>query len=158
ANGAFSNVLDVGDAATYAPITVSGSGAGAGFNLTASTAAGDHPNLATSTINPLRSANPVWTLASASAAGATWSPTFDFVPSDLDGAADPLSFIGRVWNGSAWSGLTMGALTSGSTQVTGLTASTAGTQFAFGNLQTFTITASAGGGGSISPNGSVTVP
>src|SRR5262249_35991184 len=123
-----------------------------------STAAGDHPNLATSTIDPLRSANRVWTLAPASAAGATWSATFDFAASDLDAAADPLSFIGRVWNGSAWSGLTMGTLTAGTTQVTGLNASTPGTQFALGNLKTFTIAASAGAGGSISPSGSVTVP
>jgi hypothetical protein len=158
APGAFSNTLDVGDAATYAPIGISGSGAGAGFSLTASTTAGDHPNLATSTIDPLRSVNRLWTLSPASAAGATWSATFNYPSSDLDAAAAPLTFIGRVWNGSAWSALTMGTLASNATQVTGLTAATPGTQFAFGNVQGYTIVASAGAGGSISPSGPVSVP
>src|SRR5262249_40736155 len=53
--GVFASTLDIGDASTYAPIGISGTGAAAGFNLTASTAAGDHPNLGTSTIDPLRS-------------------------------------------------------------------------------------------------------
>ena len=134
AAGAFSNTLDVGDAAAYAPIDISGSGAGAGFNLTATSAAGDHANLGTSTIDPTRSLNRHWSLASASAAGATWSATFDFPSSDLDGAADPLTFIGQVWNGSAWSALTLGTLGTNATQVTGLSAATPGTEFAFGNL------------------------
>src|SRR6185369_10180867 len=133
AAGAFSNTLDVGDATTYAPIDIAGTGAGAGFNLTATTTAGDHPNIGTSTIDPLHSLNRRWSLASANAAGAAWSATFDFPSSDLDAGANPLAFIGRVWNGSAWSALTLGTLTANSTQVTGLSAATPGTEFAFGN-------------------------
>jgi len=133
AAGAFSNTLDVGDAATYAPIDIAGSGATAGFNLTATSAAGDHGNIGSSTIDPTRSVNRHWSLASASATGATWSATFDFPSSDLDPTADPLTFIGRVWNGSAWSTLTLGTLGANGTQVTGLSASTPGTEFAFGN-------------------------
>ena len=52
---------------------------------------------------------------------------------DLDLGADPLTFVGRVWNGSAWSNLTLGTLGANSTQVTGLAASTPGTEFAFGD-------------------------
>jgi len=133
AAGAFSNTLDVGDATTYAPIDIAGSGAGAGFNLTATTTAGDHPNIGTSTIDPNRSLNRRWSLAPGSGAGATWSATFSFPSSDLDVSADPLAFIGRVWNGSAWSALTLGTLTANSTQVTGLTSATLGTEFAFGD-------------------------
>src|SRR5262249_33818517 len=151
AAGAFTNSLAIGDAATYAPIDIAGTGAGAGFNLTASTAAGDHPNLATSTIDPLRSVNRRWTLASASATGATWSATFNFPSSDLDGTANPLAFIGNVWNGSAWSALTMGTLTANSSQVTGLSATTPGTEFAFGDAPTVnrTLTVSVVGSGSV---------
>src|SRR5262249_39882191 len=76
--GAFTGALDVGDAAKYTPIVVSGTGAGAGFNLTASTTPGDHPNLATSTIDPLHSVNRTWSLVPANAAGAAWSATFNF--------------------------------------------------------------------------------
>ena len=38
-----------------------------------------------------------------------------------------------MWNGSAWSALTLGTLGSNGTQVTGLSAATPGTEFAFGN-------------------------
>jgi hypothetical protein len=131
--GAFSNTLDVGDAATYAPIDIAGSGAGAGFNLTATTTAGDHPNVGSSTIDPLRSLNRRWSLTPANATGATWSGTFNFPSSDLDAGANPLAFIGRVWNGSAWSALTLGTLAANSTQVTGLSAATPGTEYAFGD-------------------------
>jgi hypothetical protein len=149
AAGAFSGTLAVGDAATYAPIAVAGSGAGAGFNLTASTASGDHPDLASSGVDPARSANRRWTLAPASAAGATWSATLNFASSDLDGSANPASFVARAWNGSAWSNLTTGTLTATSTQVTGLSAATAGTEFAVGNLPAFTLTVNVVGGGTV---------
>jgi hypothetical protein len=133
AAGAFSNTLSVGDAATYAPIDVAGTGAGASFSLTATSAAGDDPNIASSTIDPTRSVNRHWTLVPANATGATWSATFDFPSSDLDGTADPSTFIGRVWSGSAWSALTLGTLGPNGTQVTGLSAATPGSEFAFGN-------------------------
>ncbi len=155
--GAFSGTLPVGDASTYAPIDVSGTGAPAGFNLTAATTAGDHPNLATSMLDPARSVNRRYILAPASASGATWLATFNYAAADLDGTADPNAFQAQVWNGSAWSSLAINARTSTSTQVSGLTTSTAGTEFAIGNLPSYSITASAGAGGSISPSGVVSV-
>jgi len=149
AAGAFSNTLDVGDAATYAPIDIAGTGAAAGFSLTATTTAGDHPNLATSGIDPLHSLNRRWSLVPGSATGATWSATFDFPSSDLDAGADPTTFLGRVWNGSAWSALTMGTLGANGSQVTGLSAATPGTEFAFGNSVGRTLAVTVVGGGSV---------
>jgi hypothetical protein len=157
AAGAFSGSLDVGDASTYAPIGVSGTGAGAGFNLSATTTGGDHPNLATSTLDPARSVNRRWTLSPASATGATWSATFNFPTSDVDVTADPSTFQSQVFSGSAWSSLTMGTRTANSTQVTGLSTATPGTQFAVANLQSYTITATAGANGTIAPSGAVSV-
>jgi hypothetical protein len=157
AAGAFSGTLPVGDATRYAPVSVSGSGAGAGFALTATTTAGDHPSLSGSGISGTRSLNRWWTLTSANGSGATWDATFAFPAADLDAGATPASFIGRVWNGSAWSALSMGTLNSLDVTATGLSTSTAGTQFAFGNVPSFTITASAGANGSISPSGAVAV-
>src|SRR5205823_2374168 len=122
----------------YAPIGVSGSHP-ASFNLTASTAAGDHPNLGTSSIDATRSVNRRWTLAPASAAGATWSATFNYPTADVDVPADPNTFLVQVWNGSAWSSPTVGTRTANSTQATGLSTATAGTQFVVGNIQAFTI-------------------
>ena len=158
AAGAFASTLDVGDASTYAPIDISGTGAGAGFNLSATSAAGDHPNLATSTLDAARSVNRRWTLSPASAAGATWSATFNYPTSDVDLTADPNTFLVQVYNGATWSSPTIGTRTPNSTQVTGLSTATAGTQFAVADLQSFTITASAGANGSIAPTGAVSVP
>jgi len=156
AAGSFSSTLPVGDASTYAPLDVSGTGAGGGFALTASTTAGDHPNFGTSGLDAARSLNRSWSLGSTNGAGATWSTTFHYAPGDLDGTADPLVFQGRAWNGSAWSPLTIGTTTATSVQATGLTSATP-TQYAFGDLPTFTITASAGANGSIAPSGAVPV-
>ncbi len=149
AAGSFSGTLDVGDASTYAPIGVTGTGAIAGFNLTASTAAGDHPNLGSSTLDPARSVNRQWTLAPASATGATWSATFNFASSDVDPTADPNTFQSQVYNGSAWSSLTIGTRTANSTQVTGLSAATPGTQFAVANVPLFTLIVNVVGGGTV---------
>jgi len=156
AAGSFSGTLPVGDATTYAPIAISGTGAPAGMSLTASTAAGDHPNLGTSGIDPTHSANRRWTLSPALASGATWSATFNFAGADLDAGADPTTFIVQVYNGSAWADLTEGTRTATSTQVTGLTAATPGTQFALGNVPApnRTLTVNVVGSGSVakSPN------
>jgi hypothetical protein len=147
--GTISGSLDVGDASTYAPISVSGTGSHANFSLTASTGAGDHPNLAASALDPLRSVNRHWTLAPANPMLATWSATFNYAAADVDAGADPATFQAQVYSGSAWSSLTMGSRTASSTQVTGLSATTPGTQFAVGNLRAFTVTVNVVGGGTV---------
>ncbi|MFM8560110.1 MAG: beta strand repeat-containing protein, partial [bacterium] len=155
--GAFTTTLAIGDATRYAPIAVSGSGAGAGFGLNASTVGTDHPNLGLSGLDGTRSANRYWSLTSLNGTGASWSADFQFDAADVDAGVNTAAWAARVWDGSAWSALTTGTTSGTSVQVTGLSAATAGTQYAFGNLPSFTITASAGAGGSISPSGSVSV-
>jgi hypothetical protein len=147
--GAFASTLDVGDATTYAPIEVSGTGAGAGFALTASTTAGDHAQIASSTLDPAHSVNRSWSLAPTNGTGASWSATFHFASSDLDAGTDPSSFLARVHDGSSWSGLTMGTRTPISTQVTGLSTATPGTQFIVANTFVHTLTTNVVGGGSV---------
>jgi hypothetical protein len=156
AAGAFTSTLAVGDGTRYTPVDISGSGAAAGFALTASTTGGEHPNFATSGLDAARSLNRFWTVTSANGAGATWSATFNYPSADVDGTADPLAFLGRAWNGAAWSPLTLGTITANSIQATGVTSATA-TQFAFGDTPSFTITATAGANGSITPSGAVPV-
>ncbi|MEY4071330.1 MAG: hypothetical protein RL721_1944, partial [Candidatus Eisenbacteria bacterium] len=155
---AFSTTLAIGDATRYAPIAVTGSGAGAGFGLNASTVGADHPNLGLSGLDAAKSVNRYWSLTSLNGTGATWSADFQFDASDVDAGVNTAAWAARVWDGSAWSTLTTGTTSGTSVQVTGLSAATAGTQYVFGNLPSFTITASAGAGGSISPSGSVSVP
>jgi len=154
--GSFSTRLDVGTATTFAPVDVAIAGAGAGFNMAASAIAGPHPNVGSSTLDAARLTGPYWRLLPAAAAGATWNAVFSF-GTDVSGTADPNAFAAQVWDGATWTPLTVGSRTATSTQVTGLSAATAGTDFAIGNLQSFTITATAGPGGSITPSGVVAV-
>src|SRR5262249_32020720 len=149
AAGAFSGTLDVGDATEYAPIAIAGTGAGAGFNLTAISTPGEHPNLPSSAIDTARCVHRRWLLSPATAAGATWSATFNFASGEVDAGATPAAFIGQVWSGSAWASLTMGALGATSTQVTGLTAATPGTVFVLGNLVSRALAVNLVGGGSV---------
>ncbi len=154
--GVFSSTLAVGDAATYAPVGITGTGAGAGFALTARTFGNEHPNIATSGLDAARSLNRYWSVASANGAGATWTATYNYATADLDGTADPLTFAARTWDGLAWTTQPVNAATSNSIQLAGLTSATP-TQFAFGNVPSFVITASAGANGTIAPSGSVSV-
>lgn len=149
ASGAFSGTLAVGDATSYAPIAVSGTGAPSGFNLTASTTGGDHPSIAGSGLDPARSVNRRWTLSPLTATGATWSADFQYPAADVDAGADPNAFQARVHNGAAWAPLTVGTRTATSTQVTGLTPATPGTQFIVANDFAYTLSVSVVGGGSV---------
>lgn len=156
AAGVFANTLAIGDATTYAPVGISGTGAAAGFALTARTTGSEHPNAGTSGLDVARSLNRYWSVASTNGAGASWTATYNYATGDLDGTADPLTFVARAWNGAAWSTLPVNATTSNSIQLAGLTSATS-TEYAFGNTPSFVITASAGPGGTITPSGAVSV-
>ena len=112
----------IGDTGNYTPVaplasmmvTVAGS-------LTASTTAGEHPNIDTSDINSSASVNRYWTLtANATFASSTCNATFTFVAGDVDGGADTSSFIVGKYYSSVWTDPTVGTKTSTSTQATGL--------------------------------------
>ena len=92
-------------ATTYTPIDMTATtGAGASNTLTGSSTAGEHPQIATSDIDPARSANRYWSLY---AAGDTinmssYGLTLNFVAVDVDGGATSTSFIVSKYNGSSW--------------------------------------------------------
>src|SRR5206468_6094713 len=133
--------FDVGDASQYTPIAIAAHGLGGPFDLRASSSTPDHPNLATSGLSPSRSVNRYYTLTpSGSPTFTTYDATFNFVASDVDGGATPASFVIRRWDGSTWHATTTGTLTATSSQATGVTSFS---DFAIGDLQTWTITATA---------------
>src|SRR5262249_3679955 len=143
---ALSKTPDVGDDAEHAGSGVSGGGGGAVFTRSASSPRGEPPILPSPAIDTARCVHRRWTLAPASAAGATWSATFSFPSLEVDAAATPAAFIGQAWNGGAWSSLTMGVRGPTSTQVTGLSVATAGTVFAFGNPVSRSLAVNVAGG------------
>lgn len=147
--------FQVGTGSDYAPVSVAFAGVtNASGTLTATTAAGDHAQIATSGLDPARTANRTWTLTNGGVVFVSCGVTLNFVPGDLDGGADPNSFYVRRYASSAWTAPATGARTGTSTQATGLSGFG---DFAVGQSPSYTITATAGTGGSISPDGAVVV-
>jgi hypothetical protein len=122
ATGSPSATFQIGDATNYTPIDVSLASVSAGGNLTASTTAGDHPNIGSANINAAKSVNRYWTLTNSGIVFTTCTATCNFVAGDLDAGTNTNAVIVGRWSGGAWSYPSVGTRTSTSTQVTGLTA------------------------------------
>lgn len=121
--GSSARTFDVGDPATYAPVTVSVNGAAGAFELVARSTGEDHPELASSDLDSLKTANRWWSLAPVGTPSlASYDATFTFGASDVDAGSDPLQFEIRRWDGAQWSFPAPGALTATSIEATGLTA------------------------------------
>jgi hypothetical protein len=118
-----SKTFDIGDASTYAPVTLAFSGTVSGSgSITAATSAGDDADINNSGINSSKSVNRTWTLANSGVAGFTsHAPTFTFVAGDIDGGAATANFEVRRLTGGTWSTTTVGSRTGTSTQATGET-------------------------------------
>ena len=153
--GNASQSFEIGDAGAYTPVALSFVGtATASGSIVVSTAAGDHAQIASSGLNPARTANRTWTLQNVGTGFTSLDATFNFAAADLDAGAGPANFAVRRWNGSAWSPSTVGTRTATSTLATGIAALG---EFQLGEVQTWTLTASAGAGGSIAPSGAIVV-
>jgi MSHA biogenesis protein MshQ len=131
--GSFTCTWPVGDAAGYRPIgivytTVSAAGQVTG---SVSQSAGEHPNIATSTIDPAFDVNRYWTLSNSSTAFTSAVATFTYVAGDVDGGADSTSFIAGRFAGGTWTYPASTAAAS-SVQVSGLTGATLSGDFALG--------------------------
>jgi hypothetical protein len=117
-----SRTFEIGTALNYVPFTMTFANVSTAGNLTASTTAGDHPNLASGNIDVTKSVNRYWTLTNSGVVFDNFDAVFDFVSSELDAGASPGVFIAERYSGGVWSGLTEGARTSSSTGIVGATA------------------------------------
>lgn len=104
-------VYPVGTATTYAPITVTipwFSGI-TGGTLTGSTANGEHPQIASSGLDPAQDVNRYWTLGAAGdtmstlPAAGSYTATFNFVAGDVDSGATVSTFQVGLRSGASWS-------------------------------------------------------
>ncbi len=124
----------IGDSSSYAPLTLSNLSVITGGTLTASTTAGNHPQLASSNLDPNRMVNRYWSLTNFGGTFGTYIATFNYSASDLDTNAIPDQFAVYRWNSNAWSGTTViGTPTTNSTTITGQNGLG---DFAIGNLIT----------------------
>ena len=147
--------FEVGSGADYAPVDVRfpAGATTAGF-LGASSTGAEHPQVALSGVNAASDANRYWTVSPGGVGFGTAEVTLHFVPGDLDAGANTAAFTSSRYDGSNWTTPPVGLRTSTSTQATGLTALG---EFVAGEPRQVLITASAGPGGSITPNGAVAV-
>jgi hypothetical protein len=127
-----SAVFDVGDENEYAPVTLRFSGLSGFPAIAVTTTAGDHPQLATSQVDPAESVNRYWTVAMVDlpATFTSYSASFRWPVTASDPAFDPAIMRAVQWSGSAWTNATIGARTPTFVNLTGLTSLGA---FAFGN-------------------------
>lgn len=118
--------FEIGDATTYRPVT------GAAFtsvttpftvSASSSQAAGDHPDLASSPLNPTKGVTRYWTLTNNGPGSpfTSYNAVFTFVAGDVDAGAATGSFIGGRYSGGSWTLPTVGTRSATSTQFTGLT-------------------------------------
>ena len=101
-------------AVTFGTVTTPG-------DLTASTTAGDHPDIANSGLAVAQSVNRYWTIANSGVAFDTYDATFTFVAADVDLGADPTIFVVAKLDGTTWTRPAVGARTALSTQAVGMT-------------------------------------
>ena len=123
--------FEVGDASSYTPIDLTFGGAatnGIG-KITASSTAGDNPQIATSGINVNKSVNRFWTLTNNGVTFGSYTGKFTFVAGDIDAGSNTAAFTVARYNGSAWSTTTNGARTALTTQFIG------GNSTTFGDFQ-----------------------
>ena len=102
ATGSPSLTFEVGDASQYAPVALVFGDVSIAGDLTVSTTSGDHPSLASSTIDPSASVNRYWTVAGAGVVFTDYDATFTFGASDIDTGADPNDFGVALYATGTW--------------------------------------------------------
>jgi len=112
----------IGDVSNYTPVSLASLNVTTAGSLTATSTAGDHPNIATSGIDPVKGINRYWTLAAAGGiVVGSYNATFNFMPGDVDAGANAANFIAARYSGG-WTNATIGGQTANSITLNGLVA------------------------------------
>lgn len=120
--GVLQMTFEIGDATTYAPVTLSFPSVSTAGVVAASTHPGDHASLGTSGLDVVHSVNRFWVLSNNATVFAPCSATFTFAPADVDAGSSTAQFEVRRFGAPAfWSSTTTGTRTATTTQCSGLT-------------------------------------
>lgn len=128
ANGTVTRTFEVGVGDSYAPVTVTIAGVGGSRTdgsqfLAASGTAGEHPDIATSTLDPCKDVNLYWKLTK----GGSWTFTsydavFTFTAADVDAGAVTGAFLVERFSNGSWTVPAPGVASATTAQAKGLTA------------------------------------
>ncbi len=121
AGSAIGLTFEIGDAVRYTPVVVAFATVSAPGDLTASTTAGDHPDVASSGVAGNQGVNRSWTVTNTGIAFDTYDATFTFAAADIDAGADPTTFVVGKLDGTSWTRPTPGTRTATSTGAIGMT-------------------------------------
>ena len=115
----------IGDATNYTPISVTFTGnntASTAGSISATTTAGDHPQLASSDLDATKSVNRTWNLLNNGVSGFTnYTVNLNYSAAETDATATPARFVIRKYDASAWTSPTTTATPSAtSASATGL--------------------------------------
>ena len=113
--------FEVGDASSYTPVAISFGAVTTPGELTASTTAGEHPDIANAGLDAAHDVNRYWTVTNAGTLFDSYDATFTFVASDRDPGTTPANFIVAKLDGTTWTLPAVGTRTALSTQAIGLT-------------------------------------
>ena len=113
----------IGDATNYTPISLTFTGnntAASTGSITATTTAGDHPQLGTSDL--IGTVNRTWNLSNNGVSGFTnYTVNLNYSAAETDAGATPASFVIRKYEGSTWtSPSTLGAPSDSSISASGI--------------------------------------
>jgi hypothetical protein len=116
----------IGDATNYTPISLTFTGnntATTAGSITATTTAGDHPQLATSDLDGNKTVNRTWNLLNNGVSGFTnYTVNLNYSAAETDAAATPASFVIRKYEVTTWvAPSTFGTSTDVSISASGIT-------------------------------------
>lgn len=118
------STYEIGNGPTdYLPLNLVFANVSVAGNIKANVNNLDHPNIATSCIDPAKSVNRYWQLANTGTSFTTYSATCNFlgVPTDADAGSVTGNYFMSIYNAGAWTMLTQGTLAATSNQATGIT-------------------------------------
>jgi hypothetical protein len=92
--------FEIGDATTYAPLTLTFGTVSTSGAITASTSGSEHPAIGASVIDPTADVNRWWSVTNAGVQFDSVDAMFTWALSDVDAGADSTTFVVAKWDGS----------------------------------------------------------
>lgn len=111
----------IGDSTNYTHVDLTITALSSAGSLEVFQTPSEHPNIATSTLDPTLSVNRYWTFTASGGLAGTYDATFNYVTGDKDSGSNPPDFEIERFSGGTWYTLTEGTKSGNSTQATGLT-------------------------------------